>query len=56
MSPRDVTGKYAVKHCGEAFTGGTVIQPLCYHTLGPGVYSASDKNEYQNQKNNISEE
>jgi hypothetical protein len=25
-------------------------------TLGPGVYSASDRNEYQKQKNNISGE
>jgi hypothetical protein len=24
--------------------------------LGPGVYSASNINEYQNQKNNVSEE
>jgi hypothetical protein len=25
-------------------------------TLGPGVYSASNKNEYQKQKNNVSGE
>jgi hypothetical protein len=25
-------------------------------TLGPGVYSASDRNEYQKQKNNVCEE
>jgi hypothetical protein len=25
-------------------------------TLGPGVYSASNRNHYQNQKNNVSEE
>jgi hypothetical protein len=25
-------------------------------TLGPGVYSASNRNEYQKQKNNVSEE
>jgi hypothetical protein len=24
--------------------------------LGPGVYSASNRNEYQNNKNNVSEE
>jgi hypothetical protein len=24
--------------------------------LGPGVYSASNRNEYQKQKNNVSEE
>jgi hypothetical protein len=24
-------------------------------TLGPGVYSASNRNEYQEQKNNVSE-
>jgi hypothetical protein len=24
--------------------------------LGPGVYSASDRNEYQKQKNNVSRE
>jgi hypothetical protein len=25
-------------------------------TLGPGVYSASNRNEYQKHKNNVSEE
>jgi hypothetical protein len=25
-------------------------------TLGPGVYSASNRNEYQKQKDNVSEE
>jgi hypothetical protein len=25
-------------------------------TLGPGAYSASDRNEYQKQKNNVSGE
>jgi hypothetical protein len=25
-------------------------------TIGPGVYSASNKNEYQKQKNNVSGE
>jgi hypothetical protein len=24
--------------------------------LGPGLYSSSNRNEYQNQKNNVSEE
>jgi hypothetical protein len=38
-----------------------VVKALCYEeegcgfeTLGPGVYSASDRNEYQKLTNNVS--
>jgi hypothetical protein len=39
----------------------TVIYVTAYKfllpaALGPGVYSASNRNEYQKQKNNVSEE
>jgi hypothetical protein len=40
--------------------GGVVVKAICYlilvAALGPGVYSASNRDEYQNQKNNVSEE
>jgi hypothetical protein len=32
------------------------IYPILPVALGPGVYSASNRNEYQKQKNNVSED
>jgi hypothetical protein len=32
------------------------IYPILPATLGPGVYSAFNRNEYQKQKNNVSGE
>jgi hypothetical protein len=33
-----------------------LIYPILLAALGPGVYSASNRNEYHKQKNNISGE
>jgi hypothetical protein len=38
---------------GEWFLSNYLILPAA---LGPGVYSASDRNEYQKHKNNVSGE
>jgi hypothetical protein len=38
---------------GEWFLSIYLILPVA---LGPGVYSASNRNEYQKHKNNVSEE
>jgi hypothetical protein len=38
---------------GEWFLSIYLIRPA---TLGPGVYSASNRNEYQKPKNNVSGE
>jgi hypothetical protein len=39
--------------CGECISSIYLILP---DALGPGVYSASNRNEYQKQKNNVSGE
>jgi hypothetical protein len=33
-----------------------IKQYLCHDALGPGVYSVSNRNEYQKHKNNVSGE
>jgi hypothetical protein len=38
-------------HCGECMFSVCLILPAA---LGPEVYSVSNRNEYQNQKNNVS--
>jgi hypothetical protein len=37
--------------CGECFLSSYLILPVA---LGPGVYSASNRNEYKKHKNNVS--
>jgi hypothetical protein len=41
------------KVAGELIFSADLILPAA---LGPGVYSASNRNEYPKQKNNVSEE
>jgi hypothetical protein len=48
---------YKPEDCGFETRGGKLVLPIYYilpAALGPGVYSTSNRNEYQSQKNKFS--